>query len=195
MTLATSRLTEIGEEVVAVARGFSAEMARVELRARTEEEEVKGEVGLTTVEGFLPFLVAPLQRLRADHPELVVDLELADTGPSVWRREVEVAIGIMRNPPMGLIGRRLSPIQFGVFGTPQACQRSPLEWVVFSASRARVPEAQWELENASPAVVSTSSRNATAAHPPGRSQRQGPSALRRARACARVGLSSRSQIF
>lgn len=153
-------LTEIGEEVVAVAREFSADMTRVESLARSSEEAVAGQVGLTTVEGFLPFLVDPLRRLHELHPELIVDVHLGDSGPSVWRREIEVAVGIMTHPSEGLIGRRLAPIHYGAFGTPEACERAPRSWVVFSATLGHLPEAKWEREHANPVALSTSSRNA-----------------------------------
>lgn len=152
-------LTEIGEEVVAIARGFSADLLRVESLARSSEEAVEGTVGLTTVEGFLPFLIEPLRCLRELHPELIVDVHLGDSGPSVWRREIEVAIGIMNHPPEGLIGRRLAPIHYGAFGTPDAC-RAPMAWVVFSPTLAHLPESRWEQEHAKPVAASTSSRNA-----------------------------------
>lgn len=154
------KLTEIGQELAAAAAGFASDFNRVKTLAVENETSVSGRVGLTTVGGFLPFLIEPLRGLREAHPELTVDVHLGDSGPSVWRREIEVAIGIMPNPTEGLIGRRLRSIQYGVFGTSAACARSELQWVVFSASKRHLAEAEWEREHAKPAIVSTGSRNA-----------------------------------
>jgi len=152
-------LTEAGVALLAVARTVKGELARVSQIASDSQESLSGSVSMTTVEGFLPLLIEPLRQLSLKHPELRVDVHLGDAGPSVRRREVDVAIGVMSNPPEGLVGRRLAAIRYGVFGTEQACRREPQRWVTTGPPREHTPEAKWERENAGRVVLSTGSRN------------------------------------
>ncbi|MEM9069779.1 MAG: LysR family transcriptional regulator [Myxococcota bacterium] len=153
-------LTTVGEKLVALAGQVSGELRRIGSTVHAEQESITGTVTLTTVEGFLPLLVAPFQDLAGAHPDLRIEVHLGDNGPSVRRREVDVAVGVMPNPPQGLLGRRLAPIHYGVFGTPAAIQRAPLLWVVSGPPREHTPEARWEREHAHHPVVSAGSRNA-----------------------------------
>ncbi len=152
-------LTEAGAALVAAAGTMRREIARAASIATEDERSLNGAVSMTTVEGFLPFLIEPLRRLASTHPELRVDVHLGDAGPSVRQREVDVAIGVMSNPPEGLVGRRLAPIRYGVFGTATAWERDPLRWVITGPPRTHTPEAKWERAHAGRAGVSTGSRN------------------------------------
>ena len=95
-------LTETGRALVEAAETFHSGLAQVRAGVARATEEVEGSVSLTTVEGFQPFLVSPLAALAARHPALLVDVHLGNDGPSVRRREVDLAISIVPNPPAGL---------------------------------------------------------------------------------------------
>ena len=110
------------------------------------------------MEGFLPLLEEPLERFADAHPGLRVSLHLADTGPSVRKREVDVAIGVMARPPEGLIGKRLFRIEFGVFGSAEALARKPLRWVLSGAPMLHTPEAAWERSQERVVALETGSR-------------------------------------
>jgi len=154
----TLTLTSEGERLVSTARRTRQELDAV--RQTSAPDVVEGRVRLTTVEGFLPLLVAPLAKLAAAHPDLEVELHLGDSGPSVRRREADVALAVMANPPEGLVGRRLLRIGYGVFGTPEALARRPRRWVVLGPPLTHTPEAAWEREHATNVAVATGSRNA-----------------------------------
>ncbi|MDQ3037269.1 MAG: substrate-binding domain-containing protein, partial [Myxococcota bacterium] len=125
--------------------------------ARASETQMSGEVSLTTVEGFLPYLVGPIATLTAKHPGLRIALHLADTGPSVRNREVDVAIGVMPRPPAGCWGRRALRIRYGVFGTKEALARRPgPRWIVTGATLRHTPEAEWERTHAHDVAASGS---------------------------------------
>ena len=151
-------LTDTGRALVEAARRTGTEVARARQLARDRKQGARGRVGLTTVEAFLPLLEAPLADLAARFPELRVDLTLADSGPSVRRREVEVAIGVMARPPEGLWGKRIARIEFGVFGTAAEATRSPRRWIVCGPPIHHIPEARWEAEHADAIAVATGSR-------------------------------------
>ncbi|MFK7991304.1 MAG: LysR family transcriptional regulator [Sandaracinaceae bacterium] len=151
-------LTETGRALVGAAEDFHRGLASVSAEVARASEAVEGRVSVTTVPGFQPYLVAPLTVLAQQHPALLVDVHLGDDGPSVRRREVDLAVSVVPNPPEGLIGRRLSPVRYGVFGTPEACARTPRRWVVLGSQRTAGPEADWERQHASEQAVATGSR-------------------------------------
>ena len=153
-------LTERGRALAAVGRSMRLGIAEVAGAARAKETQMSGEVSLTTVEGFLPYLLDPIAELTARDPGLRVALHLGESGPSVRDREVDVAIGVMRRPPPGCWGRRVLRIRYGVFGTKEACARAPApRWVVTGPSLRHTPEAEWERKHAID-VAATASRTA-----------------------------------
>jgi DNA-binding transcriptional LysR family regulator len=151
-------LTETGRTLLGIARRTQTELVEARGAARERSESVRGVIGLTTVEEFLPLLVDPLAELAARYPELRIELHLADSGPSVRRREVDMAIGVMHHPPSGLWGRRLFRIEFGVFGTATQASASSLRWIVRGSSVQHAPEAQWERKQAELIAIESESR-------------------------------------
>ena len=158
-----TELTDAGRALAAVGLDTRAAIQRVVGEVRSRETGLVGEVSLTTVEGMLPFLGPPLAALAQAHPQLTVKLHLGDTGPSVRRREVDVAIGVMTRPSAECWGRRLFRIRYGVFGTEAAASAEPPRWVVQGPALAHTPEGRWESEHADRVALSTASRAGTVA--------------------------------
>ncbi len=154
------RLTKEGEHLYQLACRFQSDLGAARHLALARRTSVEGVVRLTTVEGFLPLLLAPLAELAESHSELCVELHLADAGPSVRKRDADIAIGVMENPPPELIGRRLFQIEHGVFGTAEAIAREPRRWIVCGPPQHSTKEAAWEKRHAENAAIATGSRNA-----------------------------------
>lgn len=123
-------LTDTGRALAALARQVQGSLRAIGQEHAQARERIEGHVSLTTVEGFLPFLIEPWRTLARRHPELTLELHLSDQGPSVWRREVDLAIAVLADPPEGLIGRRLQPVRYGVFGTAPQVADSRSKWVL-----------------------------------------------------------------
>lgn len=155
--------TELGRSLLAVGARLRRDVARLASRARDESSGMAGLVGLTTTEGFLPLLAEPLSVLIREHPTLEVELQLDDFGPSVRRHEIDVAISVVEDPPPGLVGRRLAPARYGVFGTREAIDtrsgRRSRRWVVTEAPRLGL--GAWEQRHAGEVVMRSNSRAAT----------------------------------
>lgn len=154
------RLTSAGTQLVELARRMKQGLAAVGQSTQARAAHPTGRVSLTTVEGFLPLLIEPLADLSARYPDLEIALHLGDSGPSVRRREVDVALGVMARPPRGLLGRRVLRIGFGVFGTEDAVARDPRRWVVVGPPLEHAPEAAWERKHAHRVAVAVGSRHA-----------------------------------
>lgn len=157
------RLTAVGRALAEIARGVDSSIAEVTRKARFAENDVSGEVSLTTTEGFVPLIAAPIAALCERHPRLTVAMHIADQGPSVRRREVDVALSLIPSPPPSLQGRRLFAIRYGVFGTASAAGAEPLRWVVRGAAFANPAQAAWEKERAGEVAVRTTSLGTTLA--------------------------------
>jgi DNA-binding transcriptional LysR family regulator len=152
-----SVLTDAGRALAKVGEKTRVLLAETAGAVRARETEISGEVSVTTVEALGPFLVAPIAELTAKHPGLRVAVHLADSGPSVRRREVDVAIAIMPRPPAGCFGRRILRIPYGVFGTKEAAKRKPSpRWIVRGARIRHSPEAAWEAVHASDVAAASS---------------------------------------
>lgn len=141
-------LTETGHTLALVGRRTRKSVDEVLSQLRAQATKVEGEVSLTTVIALLPFIEEPLARLSAAHPSLHVTLHLGDDGPSVREREVDVALAIMKRPPQGCWGRRLTTLRSGVFATKEAAAREPRRFLVRSLAEVHSPESAWERAHA-----------------------------------------------
>ncbi len=157
------RLTETGAALAAIARQVEISLAEVAQRVRSAEKDVSGEVSLTTTEGFVPLIAPHLVRLAERHPRLRVALVIADQGPSVRRREVDVAISLVASPPPSLHGRRLFTVRYGVFGTAAAASARPLRWVVRGPAFSHPAQVEWEKQHVPSSAFRTTSVAATLA--------------------------------
>jgi DNA-binding transcriptional LysR family regulator len=157
------RLTDAGRELAAIARQTEASIGELSRKLRTTRERVAGEVSVTTVEGFIPLIAGPLTKLARTHPDLRVVLHIGEQGPSVRRREVDIAIGVMPRPSESLWGRKILTIDYGVFATRDAAQQEPIPWIVLAPPLHRTPQAEWETEHAERIAVRTASLQATIA--------------------------------
>lgn len=142
-------LTEFGHSLAVIGRRTRGGLTEVFAELRANETAVEGEVSLTTVVALLPLIEAPLARLTQKHAKLNVKLSLGDDGPSVRQREVDVALGVMRRPPQGCWGRKLTQLDVGVFATKEAATREPRRWVVRALSEVTSPESAWERQHTS----------------------------------------------
>ena len=149
----SASLTELGRALAQVGRRVRGGLNDVLADLRAGSTVIGGEVSLTTVEALLPFIEEPLAALTAAHPTLEVALHLGDAGPSVRRREVDVALGVMPRPPPGCWGRKVARLQYGVFATRAEAARTRQRWVVRARSEASSPESAWEREHAGRVAV------------------------------------------
>jgi len=156
-----AELTATGQALVEVAKHTKAQVAKVVSQSQATSDAVCGRIGLTTVEGMVPVLSAPLSGLREAHPDLRVDLFISNSGPSVRRHEIDIAIGVMHRPPEELVGRKLFRIRFRVYGTAEAIAAQQRSWIVSGPPIEFTPEAAWERDNAEDVAVSTGSRIAS----------------------------------
>ncbi len=139
-------VTEAGRELAQLARSTGVALEGIAQRARAPAREVQGKVTLTTLDGFAPLLVAPLRQLAGAFPQLEVEVQIAEGGgPSLRKRQAELALSIMSDPPPSLVGRRLFAVRWGVYGTRVlAATPERARWVTLARPHQGTWLGRWE---------------------------------------------------
>ena len=113
-------LTEQGEllfdATVAMAKRLDAAAARI----RDSEEEVFGELRVTTTTGFGSLWLAPrLSKLYDLYPDLTIDLMLEEKVLDLPMREADVAIRMKEPSQADLVRKRLMNIRMRLYASPE----------------------------------------------------------------------------
>ena len=113
-------LTEQGELLHDATSAMTKRLDAAEARIRDSEEEVFGELRVTTTTGFGSLWLAPrLPQLYAKYPELKIDLILDERVLDLPMREADVAIRMKEPSQADLIRRRLMTVHMRLYATPE----------------------------------------------------------------------------
>lgn len=111
-------LTEQGELLFDATRAMNKRLDAAAARIRDSEEEVFGELRVTTTIGFGSLWLAPrLANLYAKYPDLKIDLMLEEHVLDLPMREADVAIRMKEPSQADLIRRRLMTVRMHLFAT------------------------------------------------------------------------------
>lgn len=113
-------LTEQGELLFEATRSMSKGLETATARIRDSEEEVFGELRVTTTTGFGTLWLAPrLPTLYARYPDLKIDLMLEERVLDLPMREADLAIRMKEPSQADLIRKRLMSVRMRLFATPE----------------------------------------------------------------------------
>ncbi|MCC6000470.1 MAG: LysR family transcriptional regulator [Pararhodobacter sp.] len=113
-------LTEQGELLFDATRAMSKRLETATARIRDSEEEVFGELRVTTTTGFGTLWLAPrLPALYARYPDLKIDLMLEERVLDLPMREADVAIRMKEPSQADLIRKRLMSVRMRLYATPE----------------------------------------------------------------------------
>ncbi|WP_306154443.1 LysR family transcriptional regulator [Roseovarius sp. MMSF_3281] len=113
-------LTEQGELLFDATRAMMKRLDAATARIRDSEEEVFGELRVTTTIGFGTLWLAPrLPQLYAQHPDLKIDLMLEEKVLDLPMREADVAIRMKEPSQADLIRKRLMSVHMCLFASRQ----------------------------------------------------------------------------
>jgi DNA-binding transcriptional LysR family regulator len=113
-------LTEQGELLFDATASMRRRIDAATARIRDSEEEVFGDLRVTTTTGFGSLWLAPrLPRLFDRHPDLKIDLMLEERVLDLPMREADVAIRMKEPSQADLIRRRLMSINMRLYATPR----------------------------------------------------------------------------
>lgn len=143
--------TAVAREILQQAEQVEEQIHALERRAWRRDSEVQGTVRITatdTIAGFiLPGILARLQR---QHPGLRLELDSSDAPANIAKRDADIAIRHTRAPPEMLIGHRLTPVAYAVYGAPALAARyrrnpdpAAFPWVAPEESSYDFPFIKW----------------------------------------------------
>ncbi|MEY3004238.1 MAG: hypothetical protein RLZZ491_1414 [Pseudomonadota bacterium] len=121
-------LTEQGELLFDATKHMTKRLDAAAARIRDSEEEVFGELRVTTTIGFGSLWLAPrLPALYEKYPDLKIDLMLEERLLDLPMREADVAIRMKEPSQADLIRRRLMTINMRLYASPEylASQGTP----------------------------------------------------------------------
>ena len=118
-------LTEQGELLFDATQAMVKRLDATAARIRDSEDEVFGELKVTTTTGFGTLWLAPrLARLYENYPQLKIDLMLEERLLDLPMREADVAIRLKEPSQADLIRKRLMNIRMRLFATPQYLEKA-----------------------------------------------------------------------
>ncbi|WP_102109894.1 LysR family transcriptional regulator [Oceaniglobus roseus] len=113
-------LTEQGELLHDATKAMARRLDTAAARIRDSEEEVFGELRVTTTTGFGSLWLAPrLPTLFKKYPDLKIDLMLEERVLDLPMREADVAIRMKEPSQADLIRKRLMNIRMRLYASPQ----------------------------------------------------------------------------
>lgn len=113
-------LTEQGELLFDATKSMNKRLEAASARIRDSEEEVFGELRVTTTTGFGTLWLAPrLPHLYEKYPDLKIDLMLEERVLDLPMREADVAIRMKEPSQADLIRKRLMSVRMRVYATPE----------------------------------------------------------------------------
>jgi DNA-binding transcriptional LysR family regulator len=111
-------LTEQGELLFDATSDMSKKLDNAEARIRDSEDEVYGELRVTTTVGFGSLWLAPrMGRLYDRYPELKIDLLLEERVMDLPMREADVAIRMKEPSQADLVRRRLMDVNMRLYAS------------------------------------------------------------------------------
>ncbi|CAN5644785.1 LysR family transcriptional regulator [soil metagenome] len=119
-------LTEQGELLFDATRMMAKRLATTAARIRDSEDEVFGELRVTTTTGFGTLWLAPrLPRLFEQYPNLKIDLVLDERILDLPMREADVAIRMKEPSQADLVRRRLMDVHMRLYASADYLARHP----------------------------------------------------------------------
>jgi len=113
-------LTEQGELLFEATRTMSKQLETAAARIHDSEEEVYGELRVTTTTGFGTLWLAPrLPALYERYPDLKIDLMLEERVLDLPMREADVAIRMKEPSQADLIRKRLMGVRMQLYSSPE----------------------------------------------------------------------------
>jgi len=118
-------LTEQGELLFDATSAMAKRVDAATARIRDSEEEVFGELRVTTTTGFGSLWLAPrLWKLFDRYPDLKIDLMLEERVLDLPMREADVAIRMKEPSQADLIRKRLMNVHMRLYATPDYLERN-----------------------------------------------------------------------
>lgn len=142
--------TAAGEEVIALAGRVDTGVTDLERRLAGRDLRPSGAVRVTTTDTLVELVTPMLAAFRCAHPEITLELAASNAIFNLSRRDADVAIRPVSEPPDLLVGRRVATVAFAIYGAPAYLKKRPArlpfaqhDWAGPDDSLAHLKPARW----------------------------------------------------
>lgn len=144
-------LTQEGQELFAAARALEHTIVTLERKLAGQDQRAEGAIHLTTTDTLLAsILPTHLSAFRRAQPGILLDISTSNTLLDLAKRDADVAIRPVMNPPETLIGRRVSAVAFAVYASRDYVRASDMSaalhehaWLAPSSMLGSTSVARW----------------------------------------------------
>ncbi|EKU98737.1 transcriptional regulator [Leptolyngbya sp. PCC 7375] len=120
-------LTPVGETMLKRAGQVENEIHGLELSILGQDAKLSGTIRVTVVDALIQFLIAPdLQRFKLAYPDIDVVITTSYDVVDLAKREADVAIRFMANPPEHLVGHRLPDMNISYYASHEYLEQHDL---------------------------------------------------------------------
>lgn len=151
-------LTPAGDEILTAARGFENAIVSLERKLAGQDLRPEGVVRVTTTDTLLASVLGTaLKSFQQTYPAITLDITAANVFANLSKRDADVAIRPVVDPPEFLIGRRISSVAFAVYASAAGERRGAGDdltrerWLGPDDTLAGTSVAQW-MRSAMPSV-------------------------------------------
>jgi DNA-binding transcriptional LysR family regulator len=151
-------LTEAGEELLALAGAVEERVADVDRRLQGRDETLNGQVRVSLPDMFVGAVAAQIAGFALVYPDIEVEVIVDNENARLTHREADLALRIASAPPEQLVGRRIAPLGFAIYGArgmevARPLDPSALPWVRWEERWNYFPAERWLDKHVSPEQV------------------------------------------
>ena len=126
-------LTEAARGVLHVAESIATQSDTLFRSLQGKDQELRGNIYLTMPREIFDFFLAdPLKSFIESNPEIHINLAVSKGVRNLANREADMAIRFTPSPPEYLIGKNITPLHHGIYGTRErlnAEQTPVIDWI------------------------------------------------------------------
>lgn len=143
------RVAQQARPLIEMAETIERQVQDTRRQVSARQAVLEGTLRVTTTESLMHCLLQPLlQEFTLRHPGIVLELVVTNQVLDLDRHEADVSIRPAANPPEFLVGRRLSRLEFAVYGVKSFAGSKPdelagLNWLVPDESLSHSPVGRW----------------------------------------------------
>lgn len=146
--------TPAGEAAALLAERLADEIAELERRLSGQDMRPSGTIRIATADTIWPLVCRHVPEFRARHPEIVPEFTIANAMANLTRREADIAIRPVPEPPEHLVARRIAGIAHALYASPDYLTRNNTakfdcqEWIELEDTVAPTVIGRWLREHA-----------------------------------------------
>lgn len=142
--------TPAGEELASAGAAIEQAAERSLLKVAGRDLRPSGVVRITTTDSFATTLLNPVLALcRGRYPQIALHIGIDNNMLDLSKRDADIAVRPTLRPPEYLVGKRIAPLAFAVYGAPDYLKNTTAstlpehQWIGLGESQERHRTLQW----------------------------------------------------